>query len=259
LTSSEIDILSAEAELIAESDLYTANQRNTLWGICNFIFQAQNGHKPNQEELYNVYYAILEKYGKAVENPITGVKHYITLTDPRMTKRDVAKLIEGALNELAMCDIPYEVLQEIGGEMKKLWKAWYNWRWNIAKEDPLFEEEQNMTWEEYKAKHPVCEITGEPGEVERVHIISKGADETIYEYPWNWFAASHRIHVLQHKKGWDFIIKLYPHIKGKIERARREYAKILHNKRQENSNSGRLAEESKDQLSLELFERNNGN
>ncbi len=219
-----------EAKIYTDEDLYTTNQRNTLWGICNFIFQAQNGHKPTQDELYNIYYAIIEKYGKKVKNPITGTEHYITLSDPRMTKKDVALLIEGALNELAMTDIPYEVLEKIGSDMKELWTAWYNWRWNIAKQDPLFEEEQKMTWEEYLEHHPRCEITGEPGPLERVHIISKGADETIYEYPWNWFAATHRIHVLAHNKGWDFIIKLHPHIKGKIERARREHAKILHNK-----------------------------
>ncbi|MCK5344430.1 MAG: hypothetical protein KAR20_13540, partial [Candidatus Heimdallarchaeota archaeon] len=116
-----------------------------------------------------------------------------------------------------------EILRTIGHDMKNLWSNWYSWRYDQEK-DPLFEAESEMTWVKYKELHPVCELCALAGvdsdPLERMHIISAGADQTIYEMPWNWTAAHRSHHTLQHSEGWEIIEKSYPHIKGKIKRAR---------------------------------------
>jgi len=54
-----------------------------------------------------------------------------------------------------------------------------------------------------------------------MHIVSAGSDIADYEQSWNWIRALRSIHKRQHDKGWSAVLKEYPHLKGKVERARR--------------------------------------
>ncbi|MCK4818230.1 hypothetical protein KA005_20845 [bacterium] len=173
--------------------------------------------------MYWIHEGSLEKYSIWGTNPLSGNNLPKRTSDPSMTTTEMAKIVEGALNHLASLDIPEEILISIGHDMKNLWSNWYSWRYNQEK-GPLFEAENEMTWEKYKELHPVCELCALPGvdtdPIERMHIISAGADQTIYEMPWNWIASHRSHHNLQHNEGWEIIERSYPHIKGKIKRAR---------------------------------------
>ena len=201
----------------------SSSQNSTLRGIERFIFIASNGFEPSKEDTYWIHEGLLEKYSTWITNPLTGVNLPKRTADPSMSTTEMAKIVEGALNDLASSDIPEAVLKIIGHDMKKLWTGWYAWRYDQEK-DPLFEAENEMTWEKYKELHPVCELCALAGvdtdPIERMHIISAGADETIYEMPWNWIAAHRSHHTLQHSEGWDIIERSYSHIKGKIKRAK---------------------------------------
>ncbi len=200
----------------------TTSQHTTLRGIERFIFYAENGYEPTADDMYWIHEGLLEKYSTWVTNPRSGVSLPKRTSDPSMTTTEMAKIVEGALNELASKDIPKEVLDSIGHKMKTLWENWYIWRYNQNK-DPLFEVENGMSWEKYRELHPVCELCGLKGvpdnPIERMHIISAGADKAIYEMPWNWIASHRSHHQLQHNEGWDIISRTYPHIKGKLKRA----------------------------------------
>ena len=201
----------------------TNNQNSTLRGIERFFFIATNGYEPTKDDMYWIHEGFLEKHSVWVTNPLTGISLPKRTSDPSMTTTEMAKIVEGALNELASSDIPADVLKSIGHDMKKLWEDWYSWRYNQEK-DPLLEAESEMTWEKYKELHPVCELCALAGvdtdPIERMHIVSAGADSTIYEMPYNWIAAHRSHHTLQHSEGWEIIERSYPHIKGKIKRAR---------------------------------------
>lgn len=219
LTFEENPLLRVSTEVVRR----TSNQNSTLRGIERFIFIATNGYEPTKEDLYWIHEGLLEKYSVWVANPLSGVNLPKRTSDPSMTTTEMAKIIEGSLNNLASIDIPEDILKSIGHDMKVLWEGWYSWRYNQEK-DPLLEAESNMTWEQYKGLHPVCELCALAGvdsdPIERMHIVSAGADESIYEMPYNWLAAHRSHHNLQHNEGWEIIEKSYPHIKGKIRRAR---------------------------------------
>jgi hypothetical protein len=207
-------------------------QENTFWGILRFIFWADEGRKPKDDETYWLYEGMLQLYGVEDTNPVTGRIEPIRLSDPRMNKFMLSKLIEGALNELAQKEIPKSVLDTIGEPMKKLWTRWYRWRYDQGDADPLFAlDMEEQSWLDYRKRHPVCELCSlgptsyDP--LERIHIISGGADGAIYEEPWNWIHGHHSHHVAQHgdrqqqSVGWDLIEKQFPHIAGKLDRARK--------------------------------------
>ena len=201
----------------------TTNQNNTLRGIERFIFIANNGYEPTKEDMYWIHEGLLEKHSIYVVNPLSGVSSPKRTSDPSMTTTEMAKIVEGAMNDLASAEIPDIVLKHVGHDMKALWSAWYEWRYSQEK-DPLLEAESTLSWKQYKELHPVCELCGLPGvdtdPLERMHIISAGADESIYEMPYNWLAAHRSHHNLQHNEGWEIIERSYPHIKGKLKRAR---------------------------------------
>lgn len=201
----------------------TTNQNTTLRGIERFFFIATNGVEPTKDDMYWIHEGFLEKYSNWVTNPLTGVSLPKRTSDPSMTTTEMAKIVEGALNELASSNIPEDILKTIGHDMKNLWENWYRWRYEQEK-DPLQELECTMSWEQYKELHPVCELCAlagvESDPIERMHIISAGADTTIYEMAYNWIAAHRSHHTLQHNEGWEIIERSYPHIKGKLKRAR---------------------------------------
>jgi len=199
------------------------SQHTTLRGIERFIFIAENGYEPSKDDLYWIHEGLLEKYSIWTINPRNGVSTPKRTSNPSMSTVEMAKIVQGALDSLSVMQIPKEVLNEIGHDMKKLWENWYRWRYDQDK-DPLFEAENELDWEKYKELHPVCEFCSLPDyeydPLIRMHIVSKGANIGAYERAYNWIRAHNSHHILQHNEGWEIIEKSYPHIIGKLKRAR---------------------------------------
>jgi hypothetical protein len=200
-------------------------QITTLRGLERFIFWATEGYKSRGDrDIFYIHEAIIEQFSREVVNPLTGQKQMMRTSDPNMDTKTMARMIEGALNWLMTLDIPDEVQRVAGKDMKELWENWYKWRYSQGEKDPLFDEERTYTWEAYQEVHPVCELCGLPAgyndPLERMHIISAGADGTIYEEPWNWLHSHRSHHALQHNEGWENVVKAFPVIKDKITRAR---------------------------------------
>jgi hypothetical protein len=73
----------------------------------------------------------------------------------------------------------------------------------------------------WREKHPYSEASGQGGNIVRAHIVSRGADHPDIEKSWNWLALLDEEHKFQHQKGWDEFLSVYPHLRGRVERARR--------------------------------------
>lgn len=203
---------------------HTRASMNTFYGIIRFIAWAEVGHKPKEEDMWWHIEDAIERYAPELKHPITGEMAKVRPGDPRLTTVQMSKMIQGVLNDLAQMDIPEYVMDAIGPDMKKLWESWYAWRYDELENDPLFPEELSMDWGNYCEDHPVCEFSGRGGTeedpLERMHIVSGGSSPENYEEPWNWIRALHSIHQWQHQNGWLPLLKAYPHMKGKIMRAR---------------------------------------
>jgi len=198
----------------------TKAQHSTLRGVERFVAWAMVNRRPTDREVEFVHEAVLEEVAPQILNPVSGKMMFKRTS--MMSVVEMARCIEHAQVMLGLQDISDEVMREIGGDMSRLWRAWYTWRY--SEEDPLFEDEQAMDWDEYREHHPVCEICGIAGSdsnpLERQHIVAGGADIADYEEPWNWLHAHHSHHALQHQAGWNQLISQHPHIKGKVDRAR---------------------------------------
>lgn len=196
-------------------------QNRTLWGICYFIGWIQEGRKPDKETVYWIYRGIIEEYSPHVMNPTTMQREAMTSSHPGMNTRVMATIISGALQTLLSQDIPESLEDFIGKDMRSLWREFYKWRYD--KDDKL---EEDIDWAEYCEKYQVCEACGlkhsDDNPLERAHIISAGANQSIYEESWNWLRI-HRSHhaEIQHQLGWSVFLKSFPHLRPKVEYARR--------------------------------------
>jgi len=215
----------------------TKAQMTTLRGIERFIFWATEGYKARgDKDIYYIHEALLDMYSQPIKNPISGKESMMRTSSPDMDTVTLSRIINGGLNWLAELDIPEDVLRSIGRPMRELWHEWYKWRYENKCGDPLFEDEQTYSWDDYCRVHPVCELCGLPGApgdaLERMHIISKGADISIYEAPWNWLRSHHSHHVQQHSEAenWNGITYEFPTVKGKIDRARKLWNEHRRNK-----------------------------
>lgn len=202
----------------------TDAQMSTLRGIERFIFWATEGYKSRGDrDIYYIHEALIEMYSKPVKNPVTGNETMMRTSDPNMDVVTLSRIINGGLNWLSTLEIPDDVLATIGRPVKELWTNWYKWRYENGNGDPLYDDEMTYSWEKYIEVHPVCECCGQPefpgDPLERMHIITEGADKTIYEKPWNWIHSHRSHHSLMHNSGWKAVIDSYPVIKGKVERA----------------------------------------
>lgn len=205
----------------------TKAQNDTLRGIERFIAWTMDGEKPTDDDCQEIHEAIIQAVMPLVTNKYNGCQYHKRTEDATIT--ELARCIEYGLNWLACTDIPDEVVVSIGKSMKDTWASWYKWRYEQAL-DPLFEYENEMDWDTYRENHPVCELCGighsDIDPLERQHIVSGGSNIAAYEYPWNWLHSHHSHHANQHQEGWEPLLKEFPHIVGKVERAQKLAASV---------------------------------
>lgn len=139
-----------------------------------------------------------------------------------LTTKDLSKIIEGVLADQAE--------RVDGPDFSDFYVLWSDWRHNKQEADPLAGTHKDA--EEYREKVPYCEICGRGLRIEeapdgtmqregqRMHIVPGiEADDA-------WLMGCTDCHMLvQHQKGWGELISMYPHVKGKIERAFEKYGR----------------------------------
>jgi hypothetical protein len=203
----------------------TFKQLGSIFVLVEAIFESQNGRKPTEEEKYDLYLDLLEEYADRVPSSLSPTKtRAVHLSESNTVS--AAHFIDGLMYHLCtVCDLERDLQATVS---QVLW-AWISWRGTL-KEDPLDYGDEEMTTlvseAEWREKHPFSEASGEGGDIARAHIVSRGADVADIEKSWNWIALTPSEHSLQHTVGWDAFLAKYPHLRGRVERAR-ELAKKL--------------------------------
>lgn len=192
----------------------TLTQLNTLKALESLLYQIDYQRKPKSKDLEFIHQGILEIANERVENPWTKKTVMVTTSMKCCDTKIMDRFIEVALEELAERNIPKDVRDAMFDRpLSEIFREWYKQR--MVRDDL-----DGLTWNEYRKRIPYCEFTFKShGPLERMHIISKGANGSIYEQPWNWIHASRHIHQEQHNNGWESIMQDYPHIIPKINRA----------------------------------------
>lgn len=200
----------------------TRKQQNLLRAIERLIFFADNNREAMSSEINNIHEALLELYAPRKPSPLGDGEIIVRTGDPELTTKGMARIIWGAWNELCMLDIPKEVSDAIGNDLKNVWEAVKDWKYNKFYE--IFREiEKDFNEKKYRIANPVCEFCGRQGTVEdplvRIHLLSKGADVTTYENPRYYIIGHDSIHKRIHATGWSKVLIDYPHIKRRYDDA----------------------------------------
>lgn len=190
----------------------TTKQNNLLFALCTLIANIIDGHNLSQEDMY---YALVEKYGPHMKNPIG--EGTIAIRGSAMTTMEFTDVINGAFIELSHLDIPEK------NQMDALdyWKDFIAFRYD-QEEDPL--NIKSIT--EYREKITSCEASGKflghygeddyCGQI--AHIKSEGSGGTLT--PDNVLHLHALVHVPdQHQHGWKTFVEKFPHLRNKVEKA----------------------------------------
>jgi len=202
----------------------TLPQNNTLRMIEKYIFYVQNEYWPSKDEMYWLHEDLLEKYSVRKPNP-EGKLTLVRTSDPRMNTLHMGKIINGALNELSILDIPDTIINAIGIDIKTLYRKFKEW---IYRQNTEFINKMEL---DTSRDQKICEVTGDFSTVfdpvERMHLIAGlQSDPALYDHPRVYIFAKRSIHKVQHDKGWDNFFSFYPAIKRRHELAR-EFVKLI--------------------------------
>lgn len=201
----------------------TYEQVKTAWALMNILFIYLNHRKPTEEELEQFYQELLERYGEERDSLLEhGKKFKVSIS--KMDKRQMSMFIQNLVT-LIGAGIGLSDADMI--DVKELYQEWQMYLSSL-KEDWLdFDEHGNMIpIPEWKKYHTVSFATGAGGNLDVAHIVSKGSDEIHRDCCWNVMMLTREEHQLQHQIGWDEFLKIYPHLRGRVNRAREIAHKI---------------------------------
>jgi hypothetical protein len=203
----------------------THKQLASVFALVTAIFESMEGRKPTEEEKYSLYDDLLEVYADRV--PCRFKKN---ATRPvRISEANSiegARFIDGLIYHLATeCNLDYGTQSTVADI---LWQ-WESYRGTLDV-DPLDYTDigctELMPVEVWRERHPYSEASGRTGDIVRAHIVSRGSDTADIEKTWNWIALLHEEHMQQHQIGWDAFLQIYPHLRGRVDRARNLAGKL---------------------------------
>lgn len=211
----------------------TYKQNDTLWALITIIFESMNGRKPTQSEKYDLYLDILEEYADRVPTRFSQRLRPIHISESDVAH--AAKLIQACFDVLVeYCDLDMDQQSDV----RKLFYEWHAWRGTLD-QDPLDsrENDDDVSESEWWESHKVSDASGVGGYLEKAHIVSRGAAPLAIDKPFNWLALTPSEHREQHQKGWEEFLQKYPHLQGRVERARSMVAQTSNALRNGNSNA----------------------
>jgi hypothetical protein len=202
----------------------TFQQNAAVWKLVTVIFESMEGRLPNEEEKYNLYLDLLDAYADKVPNRIKGGLRPIHISEANSLEG--SKFIDGLLYHLATeCNLTYEAQTTV----QEILQEWETWRGGLDTDHTDYadnEQTEMLTELEWHRKHVYSEASGRGGIIVRAHIVSRGADTPDIEKSWNWMALLWEEHEDQHHIGWDAFLQKYPHLRGRVDRARNLAGKI---------------------------------
>jgi hypothetical protein len=202
----------------------TFKQNAAVWKLVTVIFESLERRLPDEEEKYNLYFDLLDAYADKVPNRVKGGLRPVHISESNSLEG--SKFIDGLLYHLATeCDLTYEAQTTV----QEVLQEWEEWRGGMENDHTDYsdnEQTEMLTEIEWRRQHVYSEASGRGGTIVRAHIVSRGTDTADIEKAWNWMALLPEEHEQQHRLGWDGFLQIYPHLLGRVERARRMAGKL---------------------------------
>jgi hypothetical protein len=125
-----------------------------------------------------------------------------------------------------MCNIDYKTHSTVVDVIQE----WENWRGSLEV-DPMDYSDREctklLTESEWRERRRVSEASGRGGVIHLHHIVTRGSNKAAENKTWNWLALTHDEHSMMHEKGSEYFLSIYPHLRGKISRAKKLASKLL--------------------------------
>lgn len=207
----------------------TLKQNNAVWMLIDIIFQSVEHRKGTKEELYSYYCSLLDEYADKTPNKLFNRLRSLHLSE--MNTEQAGRFIDSLLLHIATyCELTIDLQSDV----RKFIYEWEEWK---NKPENEFEEFSSM--EEMREKVKYSEASGIGGVLHFHHIVSRGACPAAIKKTWNIMVLTPDEHNFFHQqcKTWDDFLEVYPHLRGKVERAQRKCAELV----QQNNSIGNLA------------------
>jgi hypothetical protein len=202
----------------------TFQQNAAVWKLVTVIFESMEDRLPTEEEKYELYLDLLDAYADKVPSRIKGGLRPIHISESNSLEG--SKFIDGLLYHLAtLCNLK----PDLQATVQEVLQEWEEWRGGLEYDHADYtdnEQTEMLTELEWRRKHVYSEASGRGGAIVRAHIVSRGADAPDIEKAWNWMALLPEEHEKQHHMGWDAFLQIYPHLRGRVERARNLAGKL---------------------------------
>lgn len=208
-----------ECEIDAAFQKRTFKQLRAVWKLVEVIFMndSENNRKPTSEERYNLYLDLLELYADKIPSRFGNTLRPVHLSEGNTV--EVARFIDNLLYHIStQCSLPTDLQATVRSVLYK----WQIWRGTLDTDINEY-----RTIEEMREKIRYSEASGRCENIEFAHIVSRGADAEDIDETWNLLALTHDEHIqVQHAKGWEVFLEKYPHLKGRVEKAREKASKL---------------------------------
>lgn len=202
-------------------------QIKTAWALISIIFESIYFRKPSKSELEQIHDELIKDYSDTKPS-LLHPGEFVPVTLREMSKQEMSKFIQSLVNELATsCELTNK--EQISAQ--EVFCEWENYLSSL-KEDPtdLDEAGNFLPISEWREKHLVSFASGKTAtdemQLDLAHIVSRGSDEAHRDCCWNVMMLTHEEHMKQHEIGWDDFLELYPHLRGRVERARKMAGKL---------------------------------
>ena len=213
-----------QAHLTLPHQRRTFKQNNSVWKLITAIFESMEGRAPLEEEKTALYYDLLEVYADKIPNRFSKALRPVHISESNSVEG--SRFIDGLLSHLAtQCELDYGTQATVQSVLEE----WEDWKGKLEADPSDFQDiscMQMLTYAEWVEKHPYSEASGRGGRIVRAHIVSRGSDARDIEKSWNWMALLWEEHEEQHRIGWDGFLQRYPHLRGRVDRARNLAGKL---------------------------------
>lgn len=194
-------------------------QVKAVWALVELIYEVSVGVRPTSAQAASLYMELILLYADRTPSVVKkGERVPVTLS--QMDKEQAVRFIQCLINHLSemggLSDMQQSSLSEIFTAFEAM-KGGFE-------RDPV-DVDADGNWlsvEEWRKRNNHSFASGRTGTLEVAHIVTRGSSPQNIGSVWNLMLLTHEEHIdIQHGKGWDEFLAVYPHLKERVNRARR--------------------------------------
>lgn len=205
----------------------TYSQLKTVWALMSIMFESLNYRKPTKNELDEFHTELLNEYSDRKPSLLHEDKT-VPVTLREMTSQQLSSFIQTLIRILAEdCELNYAEQMSV----RELFCEWENYLSSLEQDFTDFYPDGTLIpMDEWRKMHTVSFASGlaatDEMQLDLAHIVTRGSDEIHRDCCWNTMILTHEEHMKQHEIGWNDFLKIYPHLKGRVDRAREMAGKL---------------------------------